>query len=149
MDCDEVSHECLRDDMEIDYELMTGPIEHEPEISDEEKHQNFKFILKTIQSIESGVDINESWMLKHSKKIKDYRSWVSNYEYVNIEVEEPEFRMTCRQMELCIRSLFDSVLDTNTFDVSTYYTFNKCVQTIMDKLITADELADVMSSLCL
>ena len=86
-------------------------------------------------------------MVEHKALILQYREWIEDYSVVNDEIEEPEFRKKCAEIETLIRQLCHSIWTSQTFDVKIYHMFMRNMKFIIETVNTDDEMSDLLSML--
>lgn len=102
---------------ELDEEMEWGG---EVEPSDAVKQANYNKIVEAINFILSGGRITEDWMEEHKTRILMYREWIPDYNLIDPEIENEEFRKKAYETEVLMRNLVEAIVRTKTFNVKFY-----------------------------
>lgn len=132
--------------MEIEYPYNSDNME-QPEFNDEEKHQNYCRIARTIEFLQNGERITEDWMIENIEYIKMYRSWISDFSEINLEKDDTEFRKCCQETETLMQYLSRTVNMSDYFDTKVYLIFLQHMKKICDMLMDDDDLETCMRML--
>ena len=82
---------------------------------------NYNRILETIIEITSqGFRLTEDWMEEHKKLIMVYRDWIPDYNLIDPEIENEDFRKKAYETEVLMRNLVEAIVKTKTFNVKFY-----------------------------
>lgn len=132
--------------MEIEYPYNSDNMEHS-EFSDEEKHQNYCRIVRTIDFLQNGGRITEDWMIEHIEYIKLYRSWIPDFSSINEEREDREFRKCCQETETIMQYVYRTVHTSDYFDTKVYLLLVQHMKKICDMIMDEDDLERCMKML--
>jgi hypothetical protein len=113
--------------------------------SDDEKYQNFKQLLSTIEHIQSKKRITEDWMEEHKKRILMYRDYFGDFNRVNPDCKDRTFRKLASDIELLLNHLVWEVQEEKSFTVDMYLKLNVGFKRLIE--IMCDDLSDMFASM--
>jgi hypothetical protein len=113
--------------------------------SDDEKYQNFKSLLSTIDYIQSKKRITEDWMEEHKKLILMYREYFGDFNRVNIDCKDRTFRKLAADIELLLNHLVWEVQEEKRFTVDMYLKLNMGFKRMVE--IMCDDLSDMFAAM--
>lgn len=115
-------------------------------LSADEKHQNYKMLLKALRDTEDTSNITKEWMDEHMEFIVRMRGYFVDFQglvQANTELEKDD----ARQAEVLMKNLEESINARNTFDVVVYRLMCIKVEYFVRKFIPSDDIADIFASL--
>lgn len=132
--------------MEVEYPYNSDNME-QTEFTEEEKHQNYCRIVRTIEFLQNGGRITEDWLIENIEHIKMYRSWIADFSMVNEEREDREFRKCCQETETLMQYLSRTVNMSDYFDPKVYLIFLQHMKKLCDMIMDEDDLEQCMKML--
>ena len=111
--------------------------------SEDEKANNFRKVLDTIQYIRNGGRITEDWMTEHKRVILYYRDFFGDFNLMNPECKNRRFRMLAEDTELVLNHLVSEIHETGYFSVDMYLKLNSNLKRMMEVFYDMDDLCDM------
>ena len=122
-------------------------MEVEEQISDAQRHQNYLELLKAIEYLENGGRVTEDWTEDSKQYIRKWRQWIPDFNVVNDEREDEEFRKVCSETETIMKYLHGTVDRTGYVDPKLYLLLLQHMKKILDMLESDEEFAELLSSM--
>lgn len=122
-------------------------MEVEEEISDAQRHQNYLELLKAIEYLENGGRVTEDWTEDSKQYIRKWRQWIPDFNVVNDEREDGEFRKVCSETETIMKYLHATLDRTGYVDPKLYLLLLQHMKKILDMLESDEEFAELLSSM--
>lgn len=122
---------------EEDIDIYSSPVE------------NYLRIVHTVETLEVGIRITEDWMEEHKEHILKYRNVFPNFETVNPDIEDSEFREKAKQTETLLANLSHQIKTQGTFNVKLYLILNKHMKSMCEIIYGEDQLAEMVQQLCM
>jgi hypothetical protein len=116
-------------------------------LSENERYENYMFIVSTIQSLQTTQRITEDWMQYHMHAILRWRSWIPNFSEVNEDREDEEFRKLCARTETLMDYVVGQIRERKSFEVIFYLHLLQCMKQIIDMLQDETDLSDMLNSM--
>lgn len=108
---------------------------------------NYRRLIETIQTLESGFRLTEDWVEEHKKHILKYREMFPNFSNVNEEFGENEFRKKAYENEMVLANLVHEIKVCGRINLKLYLILNKHMKTMCEYIWTEDELANMMGDM--
>jgi hypothetical protein len=122
---------------EEDIDMYSSPVE------------NYLRIVHTVETLEIGIRITEDWMEEHKGHILKYREVFPNFEIVNPDIEDSEFRTKAKETETLLANLSHQVNTQGTFNVKLYLILNKHMKSMCEIIYGEEQLAEMIQELCM
>lgn len=126
--------------------MVTEMDSDEEMLSAEEKHQNYKMLLKALRDTEDTSNITKEWMQEHMDFIVRIRGCFEDFQRLAQAVTEPE-KEDARQAEVLMKKLEHGINAHNTFDVTVYRLMCIKLEYFVRKFVPSEDLADIFASL--
>jgi hypothetical protein len=115
--------------------------------SEDEKYQNFKQLLCTIDYIQSKKRITEDWMETHKRNIMLYRDYFGDFNKVNIDCKDRKFRKLAEDSEVLLNHLVWEIRETGYFTVEMYLKLIIGFKQMTDIMVAADDLSTMFGEM--
>lgn len=121
-------------------------------VEEDEAQERYRFILDTIEELESGIDFDQEWYDVHSQKMLEYQKYFVNFRDLNPEVADKEFRDALGSLDIYIEGMISEYNIYRWFDSNKYLKFNRTILWTVEYLTNRteeDELSDMLVAICL
>jgi hypothetical protein len=115
--------------------------------TEDQKHQNYQRILKTIKFLENNGKITEDWFIKHSALIAMYRVWIPDFSILDTDNYDKEFRDLANETERVITTLMGLIQVYRFIDTTLYLQLVKNIKKLYENIMTERDLNDCMSKM--
>lgn len=134
--------------MQQDYNnlMITEMDEDEEMLSAEEKHSNYKMLLKALRDTEDKSNITKEWMQEHMDFIVRIRGCFDDFQRLSQAVTDTELE-DARQAEVLMSNLEQSINARGTFDVTVYRLMCIKLEYFVRKVVPEEDLADIFASM--
>ena len=126
--------------------MVTEMDDDEEMISAEEKHQNYKMLLKALRDTEDTSNITKEWMEEHMNFIVRIRGCFDDFQRLSQAVTETE-KEDARQAEILMKNLEQSINARGTFDLVIYRLMCLKLEYFVRKFVPDEDLADIFASM--
>jgi DNA-binding SARP family transcriptional activator len=126
--------------------MVTEMDDDEEMLSAEEKHSNYKMLLKALRDTEDISNITKHWMKEHMEFIVRIRGCFEDFQRLAQAVTEAE-KEDARQAEVLMKNLEHSINAHDTFDITVYRLMCIKLEYFVRKFVPEEDLADIFASM--
>lgn len=118
--------------------------ENDNTFSDSEKYKNYLEIVEAINYIENGSPVTEDWMEESILIVCKWRSWIPDFNVVNLDRQDKAFRDAARNVENALTFLCKEIAASKWLDVNMYVVLLTSLKDVCNMTFEEDELDNLM-----
>jgi len=110
-------------------------------------YDNYLRMVETIEELENKIRITEDWYEEHKQHILKYREVFPNFQKVNEDLQDSEFRKKANETEIILSNLVNEIHTQGTFNVKLYLILNKHLKTMCEIIYGEDQLLEMLEKM--
>lgn len=107
-------------------------------------YDNYLRVLDTILVLESEEHLGEDWYYEHILLIAKYRDVFRNFNDVNTEIDNIDFRRYANESEDILSHLINEISIDRMFTLDKYLTLNRNLKYMCEFIYEEDELTEML-----
>lgn len=116
-------------------------------MNDNEKEKNYNRIVTTIMFLKNNGHISEDWIEEHKSAILFYRDISCDWNLMNIDIQDKNFRESAYKVEIILRYLTKEIKIKKIFSLNIYLELNEHLLSMINYFDTIDDLSNELSKL--
>lgn len=116
-------------------------------MNEQEKEKNYLRIVNTVEYLKNDGHISEDWMEEHKSAILFYREISSDWNMINEDIRDTDFRNAAYKVELLLRVLIKEIKVYKRFNTKLYLELNQKLLYMISYFDGVDELTNELLKL--